>query len=139
MKLVVQQGVTAFVHFAGTVPRNKLIDYVKDCDIYVSTSLTDGTSSGLIEAMFCGIPPIVTRIAGNEEWVTDGLNGLLFEPLKFQQLANLIIRVASNPNERVRISSKTAERLKNKVKWPSAFNELTSRMIAAKSKYFRQN
>ena len=48
-------------------------------DIYVSTSLSDGSSAALLEAMACGKAVIVSRIPANMEWVKDNWNGMIFE------------------------------------------------------------
>ena len=47
LKLAQDLKIERYVYFAGWVPRKELLRCVKDCDIYVSTSLTDGTSSSL--------------------------------------------------------------------------------------------
>ena len=39
--------------------------------MYVSTSMSDGTSVSLLEAMSCAKPVLVSDIAGNREWVED--------------------------------------------------------------------
>ena len=51
--------------------------YLNAADIYVSTSLSDGTSLSLLEAMACSLPVVVTDIPANKEWITDGHNGFL--------------------------------------------------------------
>ena len=49
-------------------------------DLYVSTSLTDGSSVTLLEAMACNLPVLVSDIPGNQQWVDGGVNGFLFPP-----------------------------------------------------------
>jgi glycosyltransferase involved in cell wall biosynthesis len=67
-----------------------------EADIYVSTSLSDGTSVSLLEAMGSGAFPIVTDILSNREWIADGVNGFLVSPESERNLAGRIIEVIRN-------------------------------------------
>jgi glycosyltransferase involved in cell wall biosynthesis len=66
------------VQFLGSVPHEAMPDLLTKADIYVSTSLYDGTSVSLLEAMAAGAFPVVTDIAPNREWIENGRNGFLF-------------------------------------------------------------
>jgi glycosyltransferase involved in cell wall biosynthesis len=71
-------GLTDRVHFAGTVALEDLPTYYRAADLYVSASRSDGSSVSLLEAMACGLPALVSDIAGNREWVTSDENGWWF-------------------------------------------------------------
>jgi glycosyltransferase involved in cell wall biosynthesis len=68
------------VHAPGRVPEDTLVDFFRAADVYVSTSASDGTSVSLLQAMGCGLPPIVSAGYGNLEWVRPGVNGWLAPP-----------------------------------------------------------
>lgn len=70
-------GISQYVKFLGQLPNNQVVNHLRASDIYVSTSKSDGTSISLLEAMGCGIFPIVTDIPANREWVNNGVNGYL--------------------------------------------------------------
>ena len=44
-------------------------------DIFVSTSLSDGSSVALVEAISCGLPIVATKVPAFFEWIEDGSNG----------------------------------------------------------------
>jgi glycosyltransferase involved in cell wall biosynthesis len=69
---------------------------LKSADLYVSTSRSDSTSVSLLEAMACGVPPVVTDIEANREWITDGENGLLFPVGDSKTLAEAVIRMLTD-------------------------------------------
>ena len=65
------------VRFGGWQPAEVLAQRLGEAHIYVSTSLSDGTSSSLLEAMACGAFPVVMDLPSNREWIRDGENGFL--------------------------------------------------------------
>jgi glycosyltransferase involved in cell wall biosynthesis len=48
-------------------------------NIFVMTSLTEGTSIALLEAMQSGLPVIVSNVGGNRHIIQNGHNGFLFD------------------------------------------------------------
>jgi len=84
------------VRFLGRVHPNDMADLLGKVDIYVSTSLYDGTSVSLLEAMASGCFPVVSDIPSNREWIRDGENGFLFPPDNAELLAQRIIDVIRN-------------------------------------------
>ncbi len=52
-------------------------DYYQAADIYLSTSLYEGLSNSLMEAMVAGLPVIATDVGDNRYLIKDGFNGFL--------------------------------------------------------------
>ena len=65
-------------------------------DLFLLTSVTEGLSNSLLEAMAMGIPTVVTRVGGNEELVVDGHTGYVLPPGDVQGIAQAIITLAQN-------------------------------------------
>jgi glycosyltransferase involved in cell wall biosynthesis len=63
------------VHFLGSV--DNVEEYYHLSDVFVNTSLYEGISNSLLEAMACGLPIVATNISGNNELIQDDYNGLL--------------------------------------------------------------
>lgn len=84
------------VVFLGGASQEELKNIVKSASFYLSASLSDGTSSSLLEAMASGLIPIVSDIAANREWIIPGENGLLFAPGDHQGLAAQIRRAITH-------------------------------------------
>ena len=55
-------NVNSSLQFLGRVPHEEMPNLLARADIYISTSLYDGTSVSLLEAMACGTFPVVTDI-----------------------------------------------------------------------------
>jgi glycosyltransferase involved in cell wall biosynthesis len=65
------------VELLGSRKYDEIPSLLNSSKVYVSVSLSDGTSNSLMEAMACGIFPIVSDIEANAPWIKDGENGFL--------------------------------------------------------------
>lgn len=92
-KLVNSLGLNEHVYFLGRITHETMPEYLRSADMYVSTSLSDGTSISLLEAMSCGLFPIVTDIPANRPWIKHGENGFLFEKGDYNKLSELILEI----------------------------------------------
>ena len=68
-----------YVKFIGKVNNELLPLYLNNSDIYVSPSLSDGSSLCLMEALGCAVPSVVSDIDANLEWIEDNFNGIVFK------------------------------------------------------------
>lgn len=94
--LTTSSGISENVSFLGWIPHDELPDYLASADIYVSTSLSDSTSLSLQEAMACELPPVVTDLLANREWVKDGENGFIVPQNDPQALAEKVNYLIEN-------------------------------------------
>ena len=79
-KIFTRANVLDTVHLPGQVSQEKLPEYYRSADLYISTSHSDGTSISMLEALATGTPVLLTDIPGNAEWVTQpGVVGWLFQ------------------------------------------------------------
>lgn len=92
-------GLAACVVFAGRVSRNELPRFYAGARVFVSPAL-GGESFGivLLEAMASGTPVIASNIAGYDEVVRAGIDGLLVPPGDAHALSAAIIRVLHDDN-----------------------------------------
>ena len=79
-RLITQHKLLDWTTFLGGYTLNQLPAIFAAADIYVSTSISDGTSSALLEALSTGTFPVVSDIPANRPWVRHEQNGLLFQP-----------------------------------------------------------
>jgi glycosyltransferase involved in cell wall biosynthesis len=110
-------NVSSFVEFLGRVPHEKMADLLAQADIYVSTSIYDGTSVSLLEAMGSGAFPIVTDIPANREWITNRQNGFLVPVNKEEYLATKIIEAIRNQALREKSRTENISIVQGKALW----------------------
>jgi glycosyltransferase involved in cell wall biosynthesis len=105
------------ITMTGALPHDKVLENLLSCDIYVSCSESDSTSVSLLEAMACGVFPIVSDIEGNREWIDDGVNGMLFPVGDPESLAEKIIHASEDSDFRMQAAKKNLEIIRKKAVW----------------------
>jgi glycosyltransferase involved in cell wall biosynthesis len=79
-------------------------------DVFTLSSLHEGLPISLIEALAMGLPPVVTRVGGNAEVVTDDVDGVLVDPADPAALAAAYVDLARRPDRRRRLARAAATR-----------------------------
>ena len=74
--------------------------YLLAFDVFVSSSLKEGFSWTLLEAMAAKVPVIATRIGAAPEMIEDGVNGFLIDPRNSTQIEDRISHLEND--ERLR-------------------------------------
>jgi glycosyltransferase involved in cell wall biosynthesis len=69
-------------------------------DLYVQSSLYEGSSHTLVEAMACGLPVLATDVGGTADLFEEGREGFRFKPREENVLLELIARIQDNPQLR---------------------------------------
>ena len=67
------------VSYLAPLSRERLLLSMREADAVVNSSVSEGMSNALLEAMAVGTPLLVRRNAGNESLVKGGETGLLFD------------------------------------------------------------
>ena len=77
--LVRQLGLQERVKFVGELPREQVLNKLKEADIFLFPSLKEGGTWALMEAMAAGLPVVASRIRGNVDMIDD-IGGFLCAP-----------------------------------------------------------
>jgi glycosyltransferase involved in cell wall biosynthesis len=123
-RLVEKLNISKHVRFVGLVPYDEVAQYLCASDIYVSTCFVDSTSVSLLEAMACGLPPVVTDILGNREWIENGENGFLFPPKNPTALAEKVIQLIENQSLRKRFGERCFQIIKRRAIWEKCVSKM---------------
>jgi len=81
-----------------TGQRQDVAQILREVDIVVHPSLTEGLSNVILEAMAAGIPVVATRVGGNPELVEDGRTGFLVPVENADEIAGAIGRLLDQPD-----------------------------------------
>lgn len=103
--------------FKGTLKPAGIAKELRAADVYVSTSKSDSTSVSLLEAMACGAMPVVTDLAANREWITDGENGLIIPSANSSALAEAVLKVIGSAQIRHAAREKNSVIIRERGLW----------------------
>jgi glycosyltransferase involved in cell wall biosynthesis len=82
-----------WAHYLGEIPKMAMADAMRQADVIVNNSRSEGVSNALVEAVSLGRPILATDIIGNRAIVQHGKNGLLYYGQEqFQKQATQLIR-----------------------------------------------
>jgi glycosyltransferase involved in cell wall biosynthesis len=87
---------------------------MKDFDLFVLPSLSEGLSSAIMEAMASSLPVIASNVGGIPELVQNGDNGLLVRPADPESLARAVMQLAENPETLRQMGIRGRERVEEK-------------------------
>jgi len=83
-------------NFIFTGDRDDVPELLQLFDLFVISSVNEGFSNAIIEAMAAGLPVITANSGGNGEAVLHGETGLLFEPCNSNALAESLTLLLSD-------------------------------------------
>jgi glycosyltransferase involved in cell wall biosynthesis len=111
-KLANELSIRDKVKFLGPITREEVLNLMSASDIYTMTSLFEGLSESLIQALACSCPSVLTDIPSFRETIRNGIDGFLVnngnEELfakKFSMIGNdkeLWLSMSGNAKERAR-------------------------------------
>ncbi|MGA3177597.1 MAG: glycosyltransferase family 4 protein [Candidatus Acidiferrum sp.] len=58
---------------------SEILAFYAAADVYAAPSLEDSFNLPILEAMACGLPVLVSRLAGISEYIADGVDGILLQ------------------------------------------------------------
>jgi len=99
--------------FFEQVPMTEMRRIYSSCDILVKLSRVEGFFGPPMEMMACGGAVVVGKVTGYDEYIEEGVNALVVDPLQPQQAATAIRRLIEDAALRERLLANgrlTAER-----------------------------
>jgi glycosyltransferase involved in cell wall biosynthesis len=110
-RLVSELGLEEHVFFIGY--RDDIREIIGCFDLYLSTSISEGFSLTVVEAMASGIPVVATRSGGPEEIITHNKNGILVDVKSPEQIARAIKLLFQDIQLRSNLASEASKEVRN--------------------------
>jgi glycosyltransferase involved in cell wall biosynthesis len=85
------------VVLCGTLAPMQVRELLRGADVFLHSSLGEGISNSVLEAMACGIPIVTTDAGGMREAVTDGEDGFVLAARDVDGAVRAIVRLANDP------------------------------------------
>ncbi|RLA52869.1 MAG: hypothetical protein DRR42_06400 [Gammaproteobacteria bacterium] len=127
------KGLSENVTFTGWVPREKVLDYISESDIFYSTTFKEGGTWAFFEAVTMGLPVACLKISGPDLIVADNC-GIKISPTSpdqvIHELAEGIYKLATSFELRDEYSINAKQALLNNMTW--------DKMMARVEKIYRE-
>ena len=96
-RLAAALGVGTVTEFVGSVPHDRIPEYLRRFSIYVAPSVHEESFGvAVLEASACGVPVVASKVGGLPEVVQDGVTGLLVPPADHVALADALEGLLKN-------------------------------------------
>jgi len=113
-------------HIVLTGERNDIKTLLSRMDVFVLSSLNEGISITLLEAMSSGLPVVATSVGGNTEVLENGLCGILVPPRDPEKMAQGILTIISDQGKARSLGKAAKKRVKEKFSIKRVVRELES-------------
>ncbi len=127
------------VRFLGV--RKDVPAFLSALDLYVHSSVIEGMSNAIMEAMMAARPIVATNVGATSDLIIDGETGWLVEPANAKALARQIIYALEHPEEARQMGEAAAERATRHFSvaaMVNAYDALYRELVARKQEMVRK-
>jgi glycosyltransferase involved in cell wall biosynthesis len=105
-------GLDKQVRLTGTMGESAVLELLQEADAFVLSSVGLGEAApvSVMEAMACGLPVLCSIIGGTPDMIRNGVDGLLIKQADEAGLADAMVLLAENVEERRRLGQAARER-----------------------------
>ncbi len=127
-------GLRARIDWRGALPQEEILTLYRAADLFVLASRIardgdrDGLPNVLMEAQSQGLACLSTRVSAIPELIEDGETGVLTPPGDVAALAEALARLIRNPQERVRLGTAGAARVRARFTMAAGIDALAARL-----------
>jgi glycosyltransferase involved in cell wall biosynthesis len=102
---IVAAGVADTVHVTGWLDEHQRDELLSSADIFLLPSYDEGLPMALLEAMARGLAPITSTAGSMGEVITDGVNGILVDAGRPEQIAAALRTLVTDECVRLRLGA----------------------------------
>lgn len=131
-------GCDDIVRFLGF--RRDVWDLMAAADLVVLPSVAEAFGLVLAEALYLGTPVVASRVGGIPEIVDDGIDGVLVPPADSGALADAIVRLLNDGQERQRLAGAGREKVRGRFSFEQmarGYEQLYERLLPQVCQPFR--
>lgn len=122
LNLIEELKLNKAIEFLGFINREKVVELLKKANSFISIPTSDSTSVTLLEAMACGIFPIVSDLPANNEWINDKENGFVLKQYSEEELYNLMKNSMMDDELLISTKVKNTRIIKERAIWEENMN-----------------
>jgi colanic acid/amylovoran biosynthesis glycosyltransferase len=96
-------GLQNHVQLSGKLSQEQIKEKLHSTNVFLLSSLSEGISNAVLEAMSCGLPVVTTDCGGMREAVTDGVEGFVVPLRDPAAMASALQSLWQNPDLRIQM------------------------------------
>lgn len=127
-------GIASHVHFLNW--RDDIPKLLQVYDVFVLSSVSEGMSNAILEAMCAGRPVVATNVGGNPELVVNNKTGLLVPSQDPQQMGEAILALLSNTKRRQAMGDAGRQRIVSQFSLQGMVRNYERMYVEAASRHF---
>src|SRR5262249_52987224 len=104
-------GLGGSVGLLGGLDPERVRDRLRSADCFLLSSLCEGISNAVLEAMSCGLPVVTTDCGGMREAVRDGEDGFVVPVRQTRAMSDALAALAADAGLRRRMGASARERV----------------------------
>jgi glycosyltransferase involved in cell wall biosynthesis len=104
------------------------LEYLSQAQIFLLTSYFEGQPLSLLQAMACGLCPVVSDNSGQIDLVRNGVNGCVFETGSIEALCHAFDTLMLNRSEITRMANKAKASVQGR-SWNNVSDKLVAQLI----------
>ncbi|MBI1745193.1 MAG: glycosyltransferase [Acidobacteria bacterium] len=133
-----EKGLGAIVSFLGH--RTDIPELLSGLDVFVSSSMSEGMSNTILEAMAAGRPVVATGVGGNPQLIVEESSGLLFAPGDVPRLVSHLDRLWQDPLGRAALGAAARRRAETEFSLTAMLDRYANLYLAmAQKKRYKVN
>jgi colanic acid/amylovoran biosynthesis glycosyltransferase len=109
--MIRELGLSEHVSMVGRCGKGQVIENLRNSDVLLLPSLSEGISNSAMEAMAVGLPIVASAVGGMPELVRDGVEGLLVPPGDPERIADAIELLAEDIQLRLEMGQAARKRV----------------------------
>ncbi|MBX2990060.1 MAG: glycosyltransferase family 4 protein [Bacteroidetes bacterium] len=128
-------GLHADVRLLGSQNSESVREHLRNADVFLLSSLSEGISNAALEGMSCGLPVVTTECGGMREAVDDGVEGFVVPVRDPEAMADALVKLADDEGLRKRMGGNARARIEQAFsirdqigKWLSLLEHARSRV-----------
>lgn len=129
LNLVRENKLGERVNFVGTLSQSDMISYLRQSDVFVRPSLSEGLGNSFLEAMAIGLPIIGTAVGGIVDFLVDSETGLFCKVHNPEDIAEKIKIIKNDDNLRKKLIENGQKLVKEKYSWELIVRQFQSEIF----------
>lgn len=114
MQVIITEQKIKNVSYYGGLPHSKMIPIIKNMDLHLFPSRSEGFPKVTLEAAAAGVPSLVYSDYGASEWITDHKDGFVVDT--FDEMKETIEELLNNP-KLLQLTAKNAIEMAKRFDW----------------------